>query len=75
MVQQDEGDARELAGSIVPDRATPSVNMPLDISPQESDHTTHFSIIEETGDIVSAFRSEPGDRNEIKPGKRSVRPS
>ena len=45
--------ARDLASSIQPDRATPSAGMPVDISPQESDHTTHFSIIDEAGNIVS----------------------
>jgi len=45
--------ARDLASSIQPDRATPSASMPVDISPQESDHTTHFSIIDEAGNIVS----------------------
>jgi gamma-glutamyltranspeptidase/glutathione hydrolase len=91
--------ARELASSIQPDHATPSTNMAIDTSPHESEDTTHFSIIDEQGnivsntytlnsfygsqvmiagtgilmnDIMSAFSSKPGDRGEIKPGKRPV---
>jgi gamma-glutamyltranspeptidase/glutathione hydrolase len=91
--------ARELASSIQPDRATPSTNMPIDASPHEGEDTTHFSIIDEAGnmvsntytlnsfygsqvtaagtgillnDIMSAFSSKPGERGEIKPGKRPI---
>ncbi len=94
--------ARELAHSIEPDRATPSSTMAVDTPPQESyesNDTTHFSIIDEAGDIVSntytlnsfygsqvmiagtgvllndimsAFSSKPGDRGELKPGKRPI---
>ncbi len=45
--------ARELAHSIEPDRATPSSSMPIETLPQESNDTTHFSIIDEAGNIVS----------------------
>ncbi len=44
--------ARELAASIRPDRATPSTGV-ADNSSYESDDTTHFSIIDEAGNIVS----------------------
>ncbi len=44
--------ARELAQSILPDRATPSEGHPNE-SGYESDDTTHFSIIDEAGNIVS----------------------
>ena len=91
--------ARELASSIQPDRATPSAAMPIDTTPHEGEDTTHFSIIDEQGnivsntytlnsfygsqvmiagtgvlmnDIMSAFSSKPGDRGEIKPGKRPI---
>ncbi len=45
--------ARELAGTILPDRATPSAAMPVDTTPHESNDTTHFSIVDEAGNIVS----------------------
>jgi gamma-glutamyltranspeptidase/glutathione hydrolase len=49
--------ARELAATIQPDHATPSASMPLPIAPDapahESDDTTHFSVIDEAGNIVS----------------------
>lgn len=45
--------ARELAASIQADRATPSADMPLDTTPHESQDTTHFSIIDADGNIVS----------------------
>ncbi len=94
--------ARELARSIEPDRATPSSTMPLDAPPQESNEsndTTHFSVIDEAGnivsntytlnsfygsqvmvagtgillnDIMSAFSNKPGDRGELKAGKRPI---
>jgi gamma-glutamyltranspeptidase/glutathione hydrolase len=95
--------ARELAASIQPDRATPSASMmpaaAPDATAHESDDTTHFSIIDEAGDIVSntytlnsfygsqvmiagtgvlmndimsGFSNRPGDRNEVKAGKRPV---
>jgi gamma-glutamyltranspeptidase/glutathione hydrolase len=44
--------ARELAQSILPDRATPSEGHRGE-SGYESDDTTHFSIIDEAGNIVS----------------------
>jgi len=44
--------ARELARSILPTRATPlPAGAPSDA--YESDHTTHFSVIDEAGNIVS----------------------
>src|SRR5581483_11605321 len=96
--------ARELASTILPDRATPSASMmPQAVPPSpathESSDTTHFSVIDEAGnivsntytlndfygsqvmiagtgvlmnDIMSAFSSKPGDRDEVKPGKRPV---
>ena len=96
--------ARELAGTIMPDRATPSSSLAPDVaqpSPgiHESADTTHFSVIDEAGnivsntytlndfygsqvmiagtgvlmnDIMSAFSSKPGDRGEVKPGKRPI---
>ena len=96
--------ARELAGTILPDRATPSSSLAPDLaqpSPgiHESADTTHFSVIDEAGnivsntytlndfygsqvmiagtgvlmnDIMSAFSSKPGDRDEVKPGKRPI---
>jgi gamma-glutamyltranspeptidase/glutathione hydrolase len=47
--------ARELAQSILPDRAGASTALPADGSgaSHESDDTTHFSIIDEAGNIVS----------------------
>jgi len=49
--------ARELASTIQADRATPSANMTTGISPDASPHegedTTHFSIIDEQGNMVS----------------------
>jgi gamma-glutamyltranspeptidase/glutathione hydrolase len=44
--------ARELAQTILPDRATPSQGQP-GTSGYESDDTTHFSIVDEAGNIVS----------------------
>src|SRR5690242_5518000 len=45
--------ARELASSIMPQRATTSAQMKVDRSAHESNDTTHFSIIDEAGNIVS----------------------
>ncbi len=45
--------ARELAASIEPDRATPSGAKAAAESTHESDDTTHFSVIDEAGNIVS----------------------
>lgn len=48
--------ARELAKSILPDKATPSAAMPggaAQESGRESDDTTHFSVVDEAGNIVS----------------------
>jgi gamma-glutamyltranspeptidase/glutathione hydrolase len=45
--------ARELARTIDPAKATPSKEMGANISGYESDDTTHFSVIDEAGNIVS----------------------
>lgn len=45
--------ARELAQTILPDRATASAQMSPDTSARESNDTTHFSVIDEAGNIVS----------------------
>jgi gamma-glutamyltranspeptidase/glutathione hydrolase len=45
--------ARELAKNINGERATPSKEMPPTISGYESNDTTHFSVIDEAGNIVS----------------------
>jgi gamma-glutamyltranspeptidase/glutathione hydrolase len=45
--------AQELARTIQPDRATPSGSPVGDEPGHESDDTTHFSIIDEAGNIVS----------------------
>jgi gamma-glutamyltranspeptidase/glutathione hydrolase len=45
--------ARELARTIDPAKATPSKDMGANISGYESDDTTHFSVIDEAGNIVS----------------------
>lgn len=103
--------ARELAATIQADHATPSSTLPspnpnapatVEASvgwdePYESADTTHFSVIDEQGnivsntytlnnfygsqvmiagvlfnDIMSAFSQRPGDRGEVKPGKRPI---
>lgn len=105
--------ARELAAGIQPDHATPSSSLPSPRpdappsappeaslrwdEPYESADTTHFSVIDEQGnivsntytlnnfygsqvmiagvlfnDIMSAFSQRPGDRGEVKPGKRPI---
>ena len=91
--------ARELAATIQSGQATPSGSMSVDQTPHEGEDTTHFSIIDEQGnmvsntytlnsfygsqvmiagtgvlmnDIMSAFSSKPGDRGEIKAGKRPI---
>jgi gamma-glutamyltranspeptidase/glutathione hydrolase len=45
--------AQELARTIAPDRATPSGAAVADVSGTEADDTTHFSIIDKAGNIVS----------------------
>lgn len=45
--------ARELASTIQPGRATPSKNTAIDTSSHEGEDTTHFSIIDEQGNMVS----------------------
>lgn len=45
--------ARELANSILPDKATPLAARAVPTGGYESDDTTHFSVIDEAGNIVS----------------------
>jgi gamma-glutamyltranspeptidase/glutathione hydrolase len=45
--------ARELAATILPQSATASAQMKADRTAHESNDTTHFSIIDEAGNIVS----------------------
>ena len=45
--------ARELAASIEPNHAGVAAALPADSSSHESDDTTHFSIIDEAGNLVS----------------------
>jgi gamma-glutamyltranspeptidase/glutathione hydrolase len=45
--------ARELAASIEPNHAGAAASVPADSSSHESDDTTHFSIIDEAGNLVS----------------------
>lgn len=45
--------AAELARSIEPNRATPSTAMPIETPVHESNDTTHFSVIDPQGNIVS----------------------
>jgi gamma-glutamyltranspeptidase / glutathione hydrolase len=49
----DKAHARELAGTIQPDRATPSGPAAAGPTEYESEDTTHFSIIDADGNIVS----------------------
>ncbi len=94
--------AASLAVSIRPDRATPSEELRGEAQPAsdgESDQTTHFSIVDAAGnivsntytlngfygsqvipkgtgvllnDIMSAFTTRAGSRNELGPGRRPV---
>jgi gamma-glutamyltranspeptidase/glutathione hydrolase len=45
--------AHDLASSIQPDHATPSSSMTIDETPHEGEDTTHFSIIDEQGNMIS----------------------
>lgn len=49
--------AAGLRASILPDRATPSSMLPGGKAPLESDHTTHFSIIDRDGNLVAATQT------------------
>jgi gamma-glutamyltranspeptidase/glutathione hydrolase len=49
--------AAGLRASILPDKATPSDMLPGYMSPAESLHTSHFSIIDAEGNLVSATQT------------------
>ena len=49
--------AAGLRASILPDKATPSSMLPGGKAPLESDHTTHFSIIDHDGNLVAATQT------------------
>jgi gamma-glutamyltranspeptidase/glutathione hydrolase len=49
--------AAGLRASIHPDKATPSALLPGGKAPLESDHTTHFSIIDGDGNLVAATQT------------------
>lgn len=49
--------AAELAASIKPDKATPSIKLGDVAAPAQGDHTTHFSILDQEGNRVSATLS------------------
>jgi len=49
--------AAGLRASIHPDKATPSALLPPYMAPLESTHTTHFSIIDSAGNMVSATQT------------------
>ncbi|VXB29851.1 Gamma-glutamyltranspeptidase [Pseudomonas sp. 8BK] len=48
---------KQLAGSIDPQRATPSDSLPPSKTWQEGDHTTHFSVLDSEGNAVAATLS------------------
>ncbi|MEX6501952.1 gamma-glutamyltransferase [Pseudomonas zhanjiangensis] len=48
---------KQLAGSIDPQRATPSASLPPAGSWHEGDHTTHFSVLDAEGNAVAATLS------------------
>lgn len=48
---------QQLTGSIDPQRATPSSNLPPSKAWQEGDHTTHFSVLDSEGNAVAATLS------------------
>ena len=48
---------KHLAGSINPNRATPSASLPPAGSWHEGDHTTHFSVLDAEGNAVAATLS------------------
>jgi gamma-glutamyltranspeptidase/glutathione hydrolase len=49
--------AAGLRASIHPDKATPSDSLPGYMAPAESTHTSHFSIIDKDGNLVSATQT------------------
>jgi gamma-glutamyltranspeptidase/glutathione hydrolase len=49
--------AAGLRASILPDKATPSAMLPSQKSPLDGDNTTHFSIIDNEGNLVSATQT------------------
>jgi gamma-glutamyltranspeptidase/glutathione hydrolase len=49
--------AAGLRAGILPDRATPSAMLPGSKPPLEGEHTTHFSIIDRDGNLVSATQT------------------
>jgi gamma-glutamyltranspeptidase/glutathione hydrolase len=49
--------AAGLRASILPDKATPSAMLPSEKSPLDGDNTTHFSIIDDEGNLVSATQT------------------
>ena len=49
--------AAGLRASILPDKATPSAMLPIEKSPLDGDNTTHFSIIDNEGNMVSATQT------------------
>jgi gamma-glutamyltranspeptidase/glutathione hydrolase len=49
--------AAGLRASILPDKATPSAMLPGYMSPAQGTHTTHFSIIDKDGNLVSATQT------------------
>ena len=49
--------AAGLRASILPDKATPSAMLPIEKSPLDGDNTTHFSIIDNEGNLVSATQT------------------
>lgn len=49
--------AAGLRASILPDKATPSAMLPGNKPPLEGEHTTHFSIIDDQGNLVAATQT------------------
>ena len=49
--------AAGLRASIVPDKATPSAMLPSGKAPLDGDNTTHFSIIDDAGNLVSVTQT------------------
>ena len=49
--------AAGLRASILPDKATPSTMLPSEKSPLDGDNTSHFSIIDDEGNLVSATQT------------------
>ena len=49
--------AAGLRASILPDQATPSAMLPSGTAPLDGDNTTHFSIIDDAGNLVSVTQT------------------